>query len=79
MNLIPEWRRAWRMLSVQAMTAAGVLQVAWATDAEAVKAILPPSWVPWVTAGLLVFGIYGRLVKQPKVSDGLRPVSRGMP
>jgi len=29
MKLIDEWNKAWRMLSVQAMTVAGALQGAW--------------------------------------------------
>lgn len=68
MKLIPNWRRAWRMLSVQAMTAAGVLQVAWETQPDAIKAVVPSAWVPWITVGVLVFGIVGRLVHQPKAN-----------
>ncbi|WP_128003470.1 DUF7940 domain-containing protein [Piscinibacter defluvii] len=64
MKLIPQWRRAWRMFSVQAMAAAGVLQVAWETHPEAIKAVVPASWVPWITVSVLLFGIAGRLVKQ---------------
>ncbi|MBX3605381.1 MAG: hypothetical protein KF788_08920 [Piscinibacter sp.] len=67
MKLIPNWRRAWRMLSVQAMTAAGVLQVAWETQPDAIRAVVPEGWVPWITAGVLLFGIAGRLVQQKKV------------
>lgn len=66
MKLIPNWRRAWRMLSVQAMTAAGVLQIAWETQPDAIRAVVPASWVPWITVGVLCFGIAGRLVHQPK-------------
>lgn len=69
MKLIPQWRRAWRMFSVQAMAAAGVLQIAWETHPEAIKAVVPASWVPWITVGTLLFGIAGRVVQQRAV-DG---------
>lgn len=66
MKLIPNWRRSWRMLSVRAMTLAAIVQVVWETHPEAIKAVVPPAWVPWITVGVLVFGIAGRLVQQPK-------------
>lgn len=68
-KLIPNWRRLWRSASVQAMFVAGVLQVAWDTAPQAISAVLPPSWVPWVTVGFLLFGIVGRAVHQPKLHD----------
>lgn len=67
MKLITEWRRAWRMFSVQLMTAAAVLQVAWTEHPEIIRAVVPDAWVPYITAGLLVLGIAGRLIKQRKV------------
>ena len=67
MKLIPNWRRAWRMVSMQAMAAATVLQMAWEASPEAIKAVLPAKWVPWVTIGMLLFGMVGRLLHQPKV------------
>lgn len=70
MRLIPNWRRAWRMVSVQAMTAATVLQVAWETQPDAIRAVVPAGWVPWITVGTLVFGIAGRLIQQPKTQAG---------
>jgi len=73
MKLIHNWRRAWRMLSVQMMAAAAALQAAWETNPEAVKAVLPPSWVPYITVGLLVLGIAGRVVQQPKVHSEPKP------
>lgn len=65
--LIPNWRRAWRMASMQAMFAATALQMAWEANPEAIKAVVPAQWVPWITIGMLVFGMVGRLLHQPKV------------
>ena len=67
MKLIPEARRAWRMFSVQAQALALALLGAWQAMPEDLKAKLPPSLVYWVAMGLMVAGIVGRLIYQPKV------------
>lgn len=67
MKLISNWRKAYKMLSVQAMAFATAIQGAWAVLPEEMKATVPPQAVHWITMGLLVLGIVGRLVSQPKV------------
>lgn len=69
MKLITNWRKAYRMLSVQAMAIATAIQGAWAVLPDDMKASVPPQAVYWITMGLLVFGIAGRLVDQPKVKS----------
>lgn len=69
MKLIPEWKRCWRMFSVQAMLIAGAIQGAWAFLPPEMQATIPDNWLRVVTLGLLVFGVIGRLVDQPKVSS----------
>lgn len=69
MKLISNWRRAWRMFSMQAMTLAAALQGAWMLMPEDLKAALPPALVPVVSVALLVAGMVGRLVDQPKVKE----------
>jgi hypothetical protein len=64
MSLIPQWRRAWRMLSVQL----SAVIVAWVALPEAQQAALAglagiaPDAVPGVLAAL---AILGRVVDQP--------------
>ena len=67
MKLIANWRKAYKMLSVQAMAMATAIQGTWAVLPEDMKTTIPPQAVQWITMGLLVFGIFGRLVAQPKV------------
>lgn len=67
MKLIKNWRKSYRMLSVQAMALATAIQGTWMTIPEDMKASIPPQAVHWITMGLLVFGIVGRIVAQPKV------------
>jgi hypothetical protein len=66
MKLIPEARRAWRMLSVQA----AALIVAWVNAPEAAQAaVLGLLGVSSnAVTGLLALGVIaGRLIDQPKV------------
>lgn len=69
MKLIPEARRAWRMFSVQAQAIALAVLGAWQAMPQDLKDPLPPSLVYWVAMGLMVLGIAGRLIQQPKVSE----------
>jgi hypothetical protein len=68
MKLIDEWKKAWRMLSVQAMTLAGAVQGAWMGVPEDWKASVPANLIQGLTLALLVIGVVGRLVKQDSVS-----------
>jgi len=66
MKLIPNWKKSWRMVSVQAMALAGSIQGAWMFIPEDMKASISPNIVQGVTVALLVLGIAGRMVDQPK-------------
>ena len=68
MKLIPEWRKAWRMISVQAMTLAVAAQGAWAALPPELQSQMPDWGLKAITACILVLGIVGRLVKQDEVS-----------
>lgn len=70
MKLIDNVNKAWRMVSVQAMVAAGAVQLAWESLPPSLLASVPPDVVKYVTLGLLALGIVGRLVKQDGVSGG---------
>lgn len=68
MKLIPQWRRAWRMFSVQV----SAVIVAWvALPVEQQEALaglvgITPDAVPGVLAAI---AILGRMVDQPKVRE----------
>lgn len=64
MKLVPDWRRAWRWFSVQALAVLAALPVAWAELPPDVQAMLPEPWRPWLLAGLALAGLVGRLVDQ---------------
>lgn len=66
-KLIPQWRRALRMFSVQAMVLAGAIQGAWAVLPVEMKAAVSDDWMRYITIALMVAGVVGRLVVQPRV------------
>lgn len=66
MKLIANWKKAWRMLSVQAMALAGAVQGAWMFIPSDMRSSIPESTVQMVTLALLGLGVVGRLVDQPK-------------
>ncbi len=71
MTLIPNWRKAWRMISVQAMAAGAAVQAAWAALGDDMKSALGPDalkYVAYLTIALLLIGMGGRVIKQKKVT-----------
>lgn len=63
--LIPDWRQAWRFLSVQAAAALALLAAAY-DYLPAVREYLPDGWMKW--AALLV--IAARIMNQKTAGAG---------
>ncbi len=68
MKLIPEWRKAWRMVSMQAMVIAQAGLGAWVAMPDDLREHVPVSGVIAFACTMLGIGIVGRVVKQDKVS-----------
>ncbi len=66
-KLIPEWKKAHRMISVQCMTIATAMLSAWGSMPDKFQQAIPVKWVIIIAAGLLITGTVGRLVQQKKV------------
>ena len=64
MKLVPNARKAWRWISMQAMGVAVALQGAWVFIPDDLKARAGDDTAAWVTGALLVLGMIGRMVKQ---------------
>ena len=65
MKLVPDAKDAWRWFSVQALTLIAALQVMWETLPAEALAVIPADWRGYITIGLAVAGLIGRLVYQP--------------
>ena len=67
MKIIPNWRDALRMYSIQAQALNFAIIGAWQALPDDLQDALPGSVVLGVAMGLLVLGIVGRLIQQPAV------------
>jgi multisubunit Na+/H+ antiporter MnhB subunit len=64
MKLVPNAKQAWRWFSVQALTLIAALQVAWETLPPDAVNVIPADWRGYITLGLAVLAIVGRLIDQ---------------
>lgn len=64
MKLVDGWQEAWKWISVNCMLAATALQGAWMYIPDDLRAEVPKDIIHFVTIGLLVLGVAGRMVKQ---------------
>ena len=66
MKLSRNWRRAWRRFSVQSLgwSLAGI--AGWHTGPQDLKDYIGPGVAVWALGALLVFGLIGSVIDQPK-------------
>lgn len=69
MKLVPNWKRLWRTFSMQAMGWAAAGLAAWPTLPDDIKAQIDPKYATWALVALLVCGMVGRAIHQPKVHE----------
>lgn len=69
MRLIPDWRIAWRFLSVQAAVVLALLSGLQAEVLPLAQPLIPPQYWPWVSGGLALVIVVLRLVKQDDLAD----------
>ena len=65
-RLVEDWRQAWRWFSVQAIAIVTAFLAVWAVFPEDLKAVLPAGWTKAVAIAVLLIGLLGRLVQQPR-------------
>lgn len=70
MRLVKEWRRAWRMFSMQSMAISTALLATWGLLPNSLIKSLPGPVVTGVAVVILALGMIGRLIDQPKVKEG---------
>jgi hypothetical protein len=66
MGLVEDVKECWKWVSMWCMTLAGTVQGAWAYLPEDMKASIPTGVIQGITVALLVLGMAGRVIKQPK-------------
>jgi len=63
-QLVPNVRKAWRWLSMQLLALAAIAEVAWATMPPDALAVIPPDWRGYISLGLVVAAMLGRVIDQ---------------
>lgn len=64
LEIIPEWRDAYKWVSINCMVVAAALQATWVSLPANLVSKVPEPYVHLVTMGILVLGIIGRILKQ---------------
>lgn len=64
MKLVPNWRKAWRWLSMRFLALAAAAQVAWQTMPPEALAVIPVGWRGYITLGLVLAAMVGRVIDQ---------------
>lgn len=70
MRLVDNWKSAWKWFSVHCMTLAAAIQGGWASISDDMKQSIPHNLITFLTIGLLIMGVGGRIVKQDKDNVG---------
>lgn len=65
MTLVSDWKQGWKWLSVQFVTAAGIVQAAFLAYPDVLRAYLPDWMTQSIGIALLVAAIAGRFIAQP--------------
>lgn len=63
-QLVPNWRKAWRWLSMWFMGAAIAAQTAWESLPPDALAIIPADVRSYITIGLVLAGMLARVIDQ---------------
>jgi hypothetical protein len=69
MHLIPEWKKAWKMFSMQFAAAAAAVQVAVLSLPESIRQFVPDRWMHVLAMFLLIGAMVGRLIRQDRPDD----------
>ena len=64
MKLVPNARKAWKWFSMQLLVLTAAVQVAWETLPPEALALIPPDVQGYITLGLVLLAMVGRLVDQ---------------
>jgi len=64
MRLVSNWRSALTWFSMQLMALAAAAQVAWETLPPEAMAIIPDEWRGYITLGLVLAAMVGRVIDQ---------------
>lgn len=66
MKLVDDWKDSWKWISTHCMLFAATVQGVWASLPDDMRESLPQSVVSGLTIAILILGVLGRLIDQPR-------------
>jgi len=73
MQVVPNWRQAWRWLSLHALVATGALPSLWLALPPEWRAAVPASWLASASVVMALLGIVGRLTQSAPPATSTTP------
>ncbi len=67
-SLVPDWRDCWRWFSMQAGALSTAILGAWLAVPDDMRAQVPTPYIVALVFVLVILGMFGRLIDQPKAS-----------
>lgn len=68
-QLVDNWRTAWRWFSQQCMAISIAIQGTWALMPADLRSSVPSEWITGSAILVLVLGMVGRMIKQKSPDD----------
>ena len=62
--LVPNWKRAWRWMSVWFITIVAAMPLVWMEMPPEVRNQIPDAWLPFISIAIFVIGLMSRLKNQ---------------
>jgi hypothetical protein len=64
MKLVPNASKAWKWFSMRILAITAALQLAWETLPPEALALFSPDWRGYITLGLILLAMFGRMIDQ---------------
>ncbi|MCF6688990.1 hypothetical protein [Raoultella terrigena] len=69
MQLIENWKSAWKMWSVRILAVLAIVATSWAAVPDSVKALIPDQYLGYVVGFVSVCAAIARIIKQFSLTD----------
>lgn len=76
MQLIENWKSAWKMWSVRILAVLAIVATSWAAVPDSVKALIPDQYLGYVVGFVSVCAAIARIIKQFSLTDNSTDTSQ---
>lgn len=76
MQLIENWKSAWKMWSVRILAVLAIVATSWAAVPDSVKVLIPDQYLGYVVGFVSVCAAIARIIKQLSLTDNSTDTSQ---